>query len=75
MSEATIAAGFFSGLLDYAAEKGAGRDGLLARCSLTDADIADQDARVPLDLPPKRGNEERRTRQDYSPVSGRVSKN
>lgn len=48
MSDPQIAAGFVSALLDYAVTRGADRDGLLGAANLTDADLADQDNRVPV---------------------------
>jgi AraC-like DNA-binding protein len=48
MMDRTMAAGFAAGFLRYAVEEGAPRDALLAEAGLTDADIADQDARIPV---------------------------
>ncbi|MEC7763133.1 MAG: AraC family transcriptional regulator ligand-binding domain-containing protein [Pseudomonadota bacterium] len=48
MSQPMMAAGFVSGLLDFATEQGAPRDGLLATIGLTAEDLADQDNRVPV---------------------------
>jgi AraC-like DNA-binding protein len=48
MSDQTMAAGFARAFLDYAVVEGAARDGLLAASGLTDADLADQDTRIPV---------------------------
>lgn len=48
MSDQTMAAGFASAFLDYAVADGAPRRGLLAASRLTDEDLADQDARIPV---------------------------
>ena len=48
MPEQTMAAGFASGFLDHAVAEGAPRAALLAASGLTDADLADQDARIPV---------------------------
>lgn len=45
---ASIAAGPARALIDFAVAKGAARDALLAACGILDADLADQDARVPF---------------------------
>lgn len=44
---ASVAAGPVRGLLDFAVAKGADRRALIAACAVTEADLADQDARVP----------------------------
>jgi AraC-like DNA-binding protein len=44
----TAAAGIVGGFLDYAVDCGGTRGALLAASGLTEADLADQDARVPL---------------------------
>ena len=48
MSEQTMAAGFASAFLGYAVAEGAPRERLLAASGLTEADLADQDARIPV---------------------------
>lgn len=48
MSDQTMAAGFATAFLDYAVADGAPRSGLLAASGLTDADLADQDTRIPV---------------------------
>lgn len=48
MTQPMMAAGFVAALLEYAASRGAGRSGLLAASSLAEADLADQDNRVPV---------------------------
>ncbi|AHM05915.1 Transcriptional regulator, AraC family [Roseibacterium elongatum DSM 19469] len=48
MSDQTMAAGFATAFLDYAVAEGAPRDGLLAASGLTEADLADQDTRIPV---------------------------
>jgi AraC-like DNA-binding protein len=48
MAEQTMAAGFASGFLDDAVAEGAPRGALLAAAGLTEADLADQDARIPV---------------------------
>jgi AraC-like DNA-binding protein len=48
MSDRTMAAGFASGFLDYAVAEGAPHGRLLAASGLTDGDLADQDARIPV---------------------------
>ena len=48
MSDRTMAAGFARAFLDYAVADGAPRDGLLAASGLTDDDLVDQDARIPV---------------------------
>jgi len=47
MSEQTMAAGFAANFADYACKKGAKRDALLAASGLTEADLSDQDNRIP----------------------------
>jgi AraC-like DNA-binding protein len=44
----TVAAGLFSGFLDYAAGAGATRPGLLARSGISEDALTDQDGRIPL---------------------------
>lgn len=46
MAEPTVAAGFASGLLSFAVRNGADRGGLLSAAGLTEADLADPDARI-----------------------------
>jgi len=48
MNNPTMAAGFASGLLDYAVEKGADRAALLAASGLSDEALAVQDRRIPV---------------------------
>jgi AraC-like DNA-binding protein len=48
MTQPMMAAGFVSALLDYATDRGAPRDALLAATGLAEADLADQDNRVPV---------------------------
>lgn len=48
MSDPMMAAGFVSALLDYATDRGAPREDLLRAAGLSDADLADQDNRVPV---------------------------
>lgn len=48
MTQPTMAAGFVSGLLDYATRRGASRDALLRACGLSETDLTDQDNRVPV---------------------------
>ena len=48
MALPTMAAGFAAALLDYAESRGAPRAHLLAASGLEAADLADQDARVPV---------------------------
>ncbi|CUH82537.1 AraC family transcriptional regulator [Tropicibacter naphthalenivorans] len=48
MTQQMMAAGFVSGLLDYAVARGAPREVLLAATGLAEADLADQDNRVPV---------------------------
>ncbi len=48
MIQPTMAAGFAAALLDYAESRGAPRAHLLAASGLEAADLADQDARVPV---------------------------
>jgi AraC-like DNA-binding protein len=43
-----MAAGFARGFLDYAEGEGAGRRALMAASGLTETDLADQDARIPV---------------------------
>ena len=47
MTEQTMAAGFAASFADYACERGAKRDILLADSGLTDDDLSDQDNRIP----------------------------
>lgn len=47
MTEQTMAAGFAASFADYASERGATRDGLLAESGLTEDDLSDQDNRIP----------------------------
>lgn len=49
MSQPTMAAGFAAAFLDYVSVRGAARGALLDACGLAEADIADQDARIPVD--------------------------
>lgn len=44
----TMAAGFAGGFLDFAVAEGAPRDDLLRAAGLADADLTDQDARIPV---------------------------
>lgn len=46
--QATVSGGFFRALLDFAVLLGADRATLLAATGVTEADFADQDARIPL---------------------------
>lgn len=48
MTEETMAAGFAASFADYACDKGAKRDVLLAASGLTEADLSDQDNRIPV---------------------------
>ena len=48
MPQPTMAAGFAAAFLDYAAQRGASRQTLLASAGLTEAELEDQDARVPV---------------------------
>lgn len=48
MSQSDMAAGFASGLLDFAVAEGAPRDVLTRASGLAEADLADQDARIPV---------------------------
>ncbi|MGI3166351.1 AraC family transcriptional regulator ligand-binding domain-containing protein [Pseudooceanicola sp. 200-1SW] len=48
MAEQTMAAGFATAFLDYAVEQGAPRAPLMAAARLSDADLADQDNRIPV---------------------------
>lgn len=48
MAQPTMAAGFSAALLDYAVQRGAPRAHLLTMSGLEAADLADQDARVPV---------------------------
>ena len=48
MTEQTMAAGFAASFADYAAEKGADKAALLTHAGLTEADLADQDNRIPV---------------------------
>lgn len=47
MAEQSVAAGFAASFADYACMKGAKRDALLAAGGLTEADLSDQDNRIP----------------------------
>ncbi len=47
-SRTTVGAGYALGLLGLAVSRGANRGQLMARCGLTDGDLADQDSRVPM---------------------------
>lgn len=47
--QATVSGGFFKGLLEFAVSLGADRAALLERTGVTEADFADQDARIPLE--------------------------
>lgn len=48
MTEKTMAAGFAASFADYACDKGAARSVLLAASGLTEADLSDQDNRIPV---------------------------
>jgi len=48
MSDQTMAAGFATAFLNYAVADGAPRGALLAASGLADADLADQDTRIPV---------------------------
>ena len=48
MSDQTMAAGFATSFLQYAEDEGARRDVLLAASGLAEADLADQDRRIPV---------------------------
>lgn len=48
MSEPMMAAGFVAGILNYAVERGADREALLGAAGLSEADLVDQDNRVPM---------------------------
>jgi AraC-like DNA-binding protein len=48
MTDRTMAAGFASSFADYACEKGADRDTLLAESGLTEQDLSNQDNRIPV---------------------------
>lgn len=48
MTQPTMAAGFAAAFLDYAVSRGADRTRLLAQSELSEADLAEQDARVPV---------------------------
>lgn len=48
MSDQSMAAGFATAFLDYAVAEGAPRGTLMASSGLTDAALADQDARIPV---------------------------
>jgi len=47
MTEQTMAAGFAASFADYASSKGANRATLLSESGLTEADLSDQDNRIP----------------------------
>lgn len=47
-NRATVGAGYARGLLELAVARGADRGALMGRCGLSDADLADQDSRVPM---------------------------
>lgn len=49
MTGPTVSAGYTQALVTFAVSRGADRGVLLARAGLADADLADQDGRVPLD--------------------------
>ncbi|PUB17330.1 AraC family transcriptional regulator [Yoonia sediminilitoris] len=48
MTEQTMAAGFAAAFADYACDRGANRDALLADSGLTDDVLSDQDNRIPV---------------------------
>jgi AraC-like DNA-binding protein len=48
MTEQTMAAGFAASFADYACDRGAKRDVLLAESGLTEDDLSDQDNRIPV---------------------------
>ncbi len=48
MTEQTMAAGFAASFADYACDRGAERDFLLADSGLTEDDLSDQDNRIPV---------------------------
>lgn len=48
MTEQTMAAGFAAAFADYACDKGANRDALLAASGLSEGDLSDQDNRIPV---------------------------
>lgn len=50
MKKPTVSAGLARSFIDYAQARGVERDGFLAALGLTEADLADQDARLPLAL-------------------------
>lgn len=48
VAQATVSGGFFGALLDFTTSLGADRAALLAGAGVREADLADQDARIPL---------------------------
>ena len=49
VAQASVSGGFFRALLDFAVSLGADRGALLTRTGMREADLADQDARIPLE--------------------------